>query len=56
MQGSLPRTPMAVLFAPSTAPKTDLQFRETIALGLLAFSPWNKVTAMSELNTDSRRV
>lgn len=45
---------MAVLRAPSVAPKTDLQFRETVALSLQAFSPRNEVTAMSKLNTASR--
>ena len=34
VQGSSPRTPMAVLRGPSMAPKTDLQFRETLALSL----------------------
>lgn len=51
-----PKTPMAVLRAPSMTPKTDLEFRETVVLSLYAFSPWKEVTAMSKLNNVSRQV
>lgn len=40
--------------APSTAPKTDLQFGETITLSLYASSPQEEVPIMSKLNTAGR--